>query len=369
MPQLPQSPHQLTPALLTDLLRPHLLGEAHHIVALRSEPIALEAGSLGQLARLHLAYAPSTAHLPPTMIAKMHTADAAVAATGAIFTPDKIEHAFYRELAHQIPVRVPARYGSAMEPEAGRFLLLLEDLTRLPARGADQVAGCSLDEALRAVTTAARLHAGWWAHPKALPRWLPAAFTSGPVDAYVQNLYREAWPRFLARAREILPATARGRAWETMVHIGADLPAASAGAAASLARAPQTLIHVDFRLDNLFLTADEIIVVDWQDIHRGPGAYDLAYFIATSLDPALLREHEPSLLRHYHHTLQEEGVHDYSLADLHTHYRQSLYGCMEQMVLTAASVDRETRRGAALARVLVERLVGVFRRWIDRSAT
>ena len=46
---------------------------------------------------------------------------------------------------------------------------------------------------------------------------------------------------------------------------------------------PHTIIHGDYRLDNLFFGTDEsdyeLAVIDWQIASRGGAAYDVAYFI------------------------------------------------------------------------------------------
>lgn len=52
-----------------------------------------------------------------------------------------------------------------------------------------------------------------------------------------------------------------------------------------LARRTQTLVHNDFRLDNLFLGLPDapLAVVDRQLLLRGPGPVDAAYFLCWCL--------------------------------------------------------------------------------------
>ena len=55
-----------------------------------------------------------------------------------------------------------------------------------------------------------------------------------------------------------------------------------------IAGRPQTLVHGDFRADNLFFGGPDggqgLAAIDWQVSSRGGGAFDLAYFCrATSL--------------------------------------------------------------------------------------
>ena len=48
-------------------------------------------------------------------------------------------------------------------------------------------------------------------------------------------------------------------------------------------RSPWTLAHQDFRVENMLFGKDRFVVLDWQGIGRGPGSYDLAYFLGGSM--------------------------------------------------------------------------------------
>ena len=68
---------------------------------------------------------------------------------------------------------------------------------------------------------------------------------------------------------------------------------------------PVTLIHGDFRLDNLFFADDgSVAVVDWQLAMRAPGQTDLVYFCANNLIVSDRRELEDELIERY-----VDGVH------------------------------------------------------------
>ena len=60
--------------------------------------------------------------------------------------------------------RSPTCYYSAVDPETENTALLLEDLT--DARQGDSVAGCSMDDAHRAIVHLARFQAAWWDNPR-----------------------------------------------------------------------------------------------------------------------------------------------------------------------------------------------------------
>ena len=49
---------------------------------------------------------------------------------------------------------------------------------------------------------------------------------------------------------------------------------------------PWTIVHGDFRADNLLFGGERVVVVDWQTVGLGPGASDLSYLLGASLTPA-----------------------------------------------------------------------------------
>ena len=47
---------------------------------------------------------------------------------------------------------------------------------------------------------------------------------------------------------------------------------------------PWTIVHGDFRADNLLFGGERVVVVDWQTVGLGPGTADLSYLLGASLD-------------------------------------------------------------------------------------
>jgi aminoglycoside phosphotransferase (APT) family kinase protein len=94
---------------------------------------------------------------------------------------------------------------------------------------------------------------------------------------------------------------------------------------ARLVEGPQTLIHNDTRLDNLFFTADgSPCFIDWQVVARGRGTQDVGNLLAGSMDSDDLAEHWGHLLKRYHARLVANGVGGYSFDDCVAHYRQNI---------------------------------------------
>ena len=62
---------------------------------------------------------------------------------------------------------------------------------------------------------------------------------------------------------------------------------------------PWTIVHGDFRADNLLFGGDRVVVVDWQTVGLGPGPGDLSYLLGASLTPDDRRAQEAGLVDRY----------------------------------------------------------------------
>jgi len=97
----------------------------------------------------------------------------------------------------------------------------------------------------------------------------------------------------------------------------------------------QSLVHGDYRLDNLMFPehGDGVVAVDWQTLAIGPPGRDLAYFLATSVLVDDRREHESALVAEYLDELRRHGVQDYSFEQCFADYRLGvLQGPMITMI-------------------------------------
>jgi thiamine kinase-like enzyme len=117
-----------------------------------------------------------------------------------------------------------------------------------------------------------------------------------------------------------------------------------------------SLMHGDYRLDNLLFTPDRtaITVVDWQTLGAGLPARDLAYFAATSLLPGQRAELDEQLVTAYHDELLGYGVTDY---DRETCWRDYRLGMLQAPLITTlgCAFASTTERGDEMMRVMLER--------------
>jgi aminoglycoside/choline kinase family phosphotransferase len=150
---------------------------------------------------------------------------------------------------------------------------------------------------------AALMHAEFWgAGPEDERAWLLRGDIASNLLAQVTS---DAMGAFRENFAEELDEHASALLDHYITH-GAEI-------AQKLHESPLTLIHGDFRLDNMFFEADRSIraFADWQGTGFSPGAWDVAYFLSGSLDEAPTEEELDELLELYYETLIAHGVSDY----------------------------------------------------------
>jgi hypothetical protein len=266
------------------------LGTDATVTAVECEPLDDVRGYFSRLFRLRLAYEPPGAG-PGVAIAKLPSSEMWNRMLGFHLGFFENELRFYEHLSASVPVRVPSFHGGACDVEAQRFALLLEDVSG--GRVVDQTAGCSIEDAAAALAELARIQAVWWESP-ALDdaTWLAPLSKNG---AGIAMGYDMACDGFLANFTEGLPPAAVSAVDALRGRVGELIDAMCAG--------PHTLVHGDFRLDNLVYPADGAeggpLLFDWQNVARGSGFVDVAQLVALGLPPDTRRSAESDLLRGY----------------------------------------------------------------------
>jgi len=337
---IPVSAQELTPEWLTWALRQGGRLADGQVTSASPEEIGVGKGFASQLYRVKVEYSGNAESLPASFIAKLPPVLEFVRELLAAFGLDRREVHFYQELAGPSPLRVPICDWSALHPEVGYGALLLEDLH--DAQVLDQIESCSLELAQQAVEDLAGFHARWWDDPKPMgSEWL----IGNMEERYqaVAALYGERSQLFAKRNREWLPSKFR----DAMGSI-----ARLVGTLARRAAEPgSTLVHGDFRLDNLILEQVDgtarICFIDFQLLNWGSGAYDLAYFMGQSLKTKARREHQELLLDAYHDKLLAGGVEGFSRTQLGADYREALLAAtiIPVMLSQTLSDTEETAKG------------------------
>ncbi|MEY9928667.1 hypothetical protein ABH926_003306 [Catenulispora sp. GP43] len=335
-PAAPSSIKDITPAWCTRALAP-LIGPAR-VVSCTACPIGT--GQVADTYRLHLVYDRPGAG-PPSCVAKVPSGDRSSRVAAAVTRSYEIESGFYRDLAPTLPVSLPACHHSAFDAATGAYAVLLEDLA--PARPVDQLVGCDADQLAGAVVELARLHGAHWADPgvAGLP-WMPHTDRAGATG--MAGLATASCRRFLRRYGDRLDPD--------VAELAERFPPDVAGYLLHRP-GPRTVVHGDFRADNLMVRDGRITVVDWQTVAHEPGVTDLAYLLGGSVRSELRRELEDDMVRLYAEVLRGSGI---AVTDgaCWTDYRRYALGGLLMAIVASALVVR-TERGDGMFAAMANR--------------
>ncbi len=125
---------------------------------------------------------------------------------------------------------------------------------------------------------------------------------------------------------------------------------------ADLAEQPTTVIHGDYRADNLVFCPDGTVAAfDFQLIGTGSGSYDLAYFLTQSLDLDDATAHEQALFDRWTDGLVAGGVPEEDLTGLWESYRKAALFCLVYPIVAARGMDLDDPRQLGLVQCMLRR--------------
>lgn len=239
------------------------------------------------------------------------------------------EVSFYRSLSSGVPLKLPRIL--AAESRFGRgSTLVMSDLAEhdfRPGRAADAL---SVEQAGKVVAHLAQLH-GQYRNKSSLlhaHRWLNGF--SHQMETHMGTLM--AYPLMKRGLRQAGGLVAK------KLHQPALNYAANRRTIKQLLNTDtKTLVHYDCHPGNIFWAGAEPGFLDWQLVRIGEGIGDVAYFLATALQPELRRKHEKSLFDQYVEQLANAGgVVGLNADNLFRRYRMHLVYPFEAMVVTLA---------------------------------
>lgn len=316
LPALPAglTPDWVTQALLgSNALRVNRAAGEPRVVSITASPVGEGVGMMSELSRLHLTWSDPDFGLPATVIAKYASTNATNRAAANQFHVYEREVRYFLELDERTRARTPRIHYGRIEPD--NFLILMEDLGTY--RIGSQATGAGLADAECAIDELARLHAAFWGRVDELD-WVPEIRGSYHADG-LRQAASAGWDN-MARtfAAGLSPVIDAARA---------DILAAIPKLQATVNRAPKTLVHGDFRLDNLLFasdpTHDPVVILDWQGPLRAKGIVDVAVLLGQNVHVETRRAHERALLTRYVRGLAAEGV-DYPFEAAWQDYRDAL---------------------------------------------
>jgi hypothetical protein len=383
-PHIPQTADELDAAWFSQTLGPDHDGAS--VTAVDHARIGEGIGFIGELIRCRLTWDREDSSLPTSVVAKVPSSLTANRSLGEGLMAYEREIIVYRDLAPLIGLPMPAFFHGEMDPNPApwalkvvawlldhlplrgvswmidrllnmpesalrRFLLVMEDID--DARPAQQFDGGSLDDAFPALEILASFHAEHW-NDQALLEQEPLIWPIDRTPKVYQATYRKNRDSFLKRFDEqIEPAMIR--------HLD-DVQENLIERTRELAKGPWTILHGDYRLDNiLYRSTGELVVLDYQLVLWGRAGWDVGYFITTALGPEH-RAHEESMLRHYHDALISHGVEDYSYDQLLADTRLTKDLLAHRLIGSGDTFDTQVAgRDDSFMDHLVRRVVG----WVD----
>ena len=236
--------------------------------------------------KVHATYASSPASVPSGFFVKMPPLDPARREAIAQTDMGRREERFYAELAPSVRLRVPRCYASAFDPATCDFVIVLEDIVAGGCTISDGTVGVSPDSAAVALEELAHLHARF-DDPAVRDTEVPWVPWAKHASKYGERLLQIALDEHRDRLRDDFAELAqlyidRGDELQALWHSG-----------------PNTVIHGDPHLGNLFDDHGRTGFLDWGIINVSSPMRDAGYFITMAMDIDDRRAHEERLLRHY----------------------------------------------------------------------
>ena len=286
------------------------------------------------------------ADVPDSVVVKLTAVDEAAAFTSTVLGMYRREVAFFDQLAESSPVRVPVGHHGRVSDDGADLVLVMEDLGG--HRMSDQTVGMSLEDARRCVDAIADWHAHWWQRTDGLCESGAAVALGDPIyPALLPGLFEEGWAKLCASSGCVPP--------DALQAIGSRFADAIGGLLERLNGDPVTLLHGDFRGDNLMFDANgDPILLDFQLVGTGSAAYDLAYFVTASLDVDADAEQE--LFRRWIERLVEAGVEEADLDGVWDQYRRAALFCLVYPGVASRGMDLDEPRQQALANTMMRRM-------------
>jgi len=294
-------------------------------------------GSTGFLSRIFLATRKGD---PRRYLLKVGSDIPAPREWGRVLRVFDRELAAYRLLAPIQGKLSPRLFTGTSTDRGSQGLLLLEEIRG--AKNRDQLQGLGGSELSAAARGIARIHARFWKAPSLLHN------PDLPKHHYM-------------RAHEIRRTLPKFFRWANLSNkdrnLFRNLPRQVDAALTRLKKGPITLVHGDFRSDNIFFGKTFVKFIDWALAFRGAGAFDLARLAGGSPRRPLKLLQHVELFKIWHAELLRRGVRNYSLHQAWQDYRDAVLLTLTIPVTNAPTLAKFSARGRKLAKLITKRFL------------
>lgn len=338
--ELISSPEAVTPEWMTQVLRSSgHLGDGAVTSVSHS---FIGNGKIGDNAHFSLSYEGNHERAPASVVAKFPAKDERArmmaGAQGAYYR----EVMFYRQLADKTAMRTPFIFANDISDDRALFMTVMEDMS--PAVTGDQVIGESRERAVLAMSEAAKLAVAFYGDTSIADNdyVMSAARHDGGVMG--QQLLRQHWDGFLQRFGAGLSEECI-RFGEHYIDHHTDFVMRDSG--------PKTLVHGDFRSENILFGENLACTVDWQTYSESSPLTDLAYFMGGSVTTENRRAWERELVIEYAGLLRVGGVQLEDDACWDMYREQAMHGLM--ITILGASFSSPDERGEIMFQAMIQR--------------
>jgi len=287
----------------------------------------------------------SHGQLPPSVVVKVPSQSESSRAASRITRCYELETGFYSHVRSLVGVSTPNCLHVWFDAPNDDFVLVLEDI--VDGKQGDQISGATVEQARAAIDELVQLHTPLWNSSQLDSLdWMPRHTMESSQGT--RDLLRSVFSGFATRFSSLVSTE--------VLELGARLVANIDGYDRAFP-INETIVHRDFRLDNLLFTATsrgtQVKVVDWQTASISSGATDLAYFIGASFAPEQRRAVEDELVHQYHDGLVQSGV-TLSWTEAWDQYR--LFATSGYiMAIVASMLVKQTERGDAMFAAMANR--------------
>jgi len=194
---------------------------------------------------------------------------------------------FYHELAPKLDLRLPKLFASSYDPSSAYFIMLLEYLQ--PVKDSDSIRGIGVEHTRQVLEELSKLHTQ--GRDLVDTPWVQTMVSQDRINNLTIMIER-GWPVLQEMCGELVDPLKEinllERFLETMTYLNT---------------LDRTIVHGDVKPDNLVISNQGVVIIDWQGFGTGPPAWDIAYCMCQCLTTEERRLYESELLDSYPHDL------------------------------------------------------------------
>lgn len=332
----------LTPAWFTAVLRDSgTLAATSNVTEVQLDRIGDDESMMSALYLASLT-CDTAGEAPDRVVVKLASTSEEMRMTAALFRFYDREVLFYDRFAHTVDARIPGHHLARMHPEEPQFVIVMEDIGG--GRQVDQITGLDLPDTMAAMDAIADFQAPNWGADLSAHADTMIPFDSEPLHMLIPDNFANGWQRTKPKLTdEIAPEVV-----EMCDRFGEICPQIL-----EAMNGPDTVIHGDYRAENLSFDSEGILLFDFQLACIAHGAVDVGYCLSQSVRSDVLSEHGDALLERYIDRLAGHGI-DLGIDDARRACQASMIFHL-QIPFQVLSADGLPDRAEQLARTMLRR--------------